>query len=119
MRNVLRAVWSCATLGLLIVLLHQHSAAQQAMRPPMPPNRRKTRKRSSMTRRSRANRTRSRNTSTPQICIRFCGRSMRSHAVSTADTLSRRIAAAMAVLAERDVVEAARFVARGSGFTLK
>jgi glyoxylase-like metal-dependent hydrolase (beta-lactamase superfamily II) len=38
MRNVLRAVWSCATLGLLVVLLHQHSAAQQAMRPPMPPN---------------------------------------------------------------------------------
>jgi cyclase len=38
MRNVLRAVWSFATLGLLIFLLHQQSAAQQAMRPPMPPD---------------------------------------------------------------------------------
>ena len=52
-------------------------------------NRRNTRKRSAITFRRRASDTRSRNSSTPQIIIRFCGLSMRSHAVSTADIFSR------------------------------
>jgi cyclase len=38
MRNVFRAVWVVSTLALLLVLLHQKGAAQQAARPPMPPN---------------------------------------------------------------------------------
>jgi glyoxylase-like metal-dependent hydrolase (beta-lactamase superfamily II) len=38
MRTALRAAWVVLTLGLLVVLLHQKSAAQQALRPPMPPN---------------------------------------------------------------------------------
>jgi glyoxylase-like metal-dependent hydrolase (beta-lactamase superfamily II) len=38
MRNVLRAAWVFLTLGVLVFLLHQKSAAQQELRPPMPPN---------------------------------------------------------------------------------
>jgi glyoxylase-like metal-dependent hydrolase (beta-lactamase superfamily II) len=38
MRNVLRAAWVFLTLGVLVLLLHQKSAAQQEQRPPMPPN---------------------------------------------------------------------------------
>lgn len=38
MRNILRATWVCLSLGVLLILLHQKSAAQQALRPPMPPN---------------------------------------------------------------------------------
>ena len=38
MRNVFRAIWIVCMLGMLAFLLHQKSAAQQALKPPMPPN---------------------------------------------------------------------------------
>lgn len=38
MRTALRAAWIVLTLSVLVFLLHQKSAAQQALRPPMPPN---------------------------------------------------------------------------------
>jgi cyclase len=38
MRNALRAAWVVVMLGVLGFLLHEKSAAQQALRPPMPPN---------------------------------------------------------------------------------
>ena len=50
-----------------------------------------------MTCRRRASDSRSRNSSTPQIIIRFCGRSIRSHAVSTAEIFSRLGFAAMMI----------------------
>ncbi|HEY0284389.1 MAG TPA: hypothetical protein VGC23_03305, partial [Vicinamibacterales bacterium] len=38
MRNLLRTAWIVGMLGVLGFLLHEKSAAQQALRPPMPPN---------------------------------------------------------------------------------
>ncbi len=38
MRNMLRAVWVVCMLGVLAILLHQKTAAQQGPQPPMPPN---------------------------------------------------------------------------------
>ena len=38
MRNLLRAIWIGCMLGVLVFLLNQKGAAQQELRPPMPPN---------------------------------------------------------------------------------
>jgi glyoxylase-like metal-dependent hydrolase (beta-lactamase superfamily II) len=38
MRNVFRAIWVVCMLGVLAFLLNQQGAAQQALKPPMPPN---------------------------------------------------------------------------------
>ncbi len=38
MRNILRGVWVVCMIGVLGILLHQRTAAQQESRPPMPPN---------------------------------------------------------------------------------
>ena len=38
MRNALRAAWVVGMLGVLGFLLHEKSAAQSELRPPMPPN---------------------------------------------------------------------------------
>lgn len=38
MRNVFRAIWVLCMLGVLAFLLNQKGAAQQALKPPMPPN---------------------------------------------------------------------------------
>jgi cyclase len=38
MRNMLRAVWIIGMIGVVGILLHERSVAQQQLRPPMPPN---------------------------------------------------------------------------------